>query len=106
MADWESPASRTSDSGDNVRLTARVEGMVQGVGFRYRTAMKANQLALTGTVQNNDDGSVAVVAEGPPDAVDELLDWLESPRAPGRVARVNRQVSPASGEFEYFDIVG
>lgn len=99
MADWE---SRDGD----VRLTARVEGMVQGVGFRYRTAMKANQLALTGTVKNNDDGSVAVVAEGPRDAVEQLRDWLKSSRAPGAVARVEESTSAATGEFKYFDIVG
>lgn len=99
MAAWE------SQQGD-VRLTARVEGMVQGVGFRYRTAMKANELALTGMVMNNDDGSVAVVAEGPPDAVDQLLEWLKSPKAPGAVSRLEKSTSTATGEFRYFDIVG
>lgn len=80
--------------------------MVQGVGFRYRTAMKAYELSLTGTVKNNADGSVAVVAEGPRQKVDELLGWLKSSRAPGRVAHVDEELSTASGEFGDFDIVG
>ncbi len=79
--------------------------MVQGVGFRYRTAMKAYELSLTGTVKNNDDGSVGVVAEGTTDAVDQFVDWLNSPRAPGRVAKVEQSTSPASGEFTDFDII-
>lgn len=79
--------------------------MVQGVGFRYRTAMKAYELSLTGTVKNNDDGSVGVVAEGSAEAIDQLLAWLTSSRAPGRVAKVEQSTSPASGEFKDFDII-
>ncbi|UVJ40539.1 acylphosphatase [Arthrobacter sp. CJ23] len=94
-----------SDPGEAVRLTVRVHGMVQGVGFRYWTARRAQELALTGTVRNVDDGSVALVAEGPRAVVQELLDWLESPRAPGRVARVEHALEAATGEFGDFQIV-
>ena len=52
-------------AGEAVRLTARVFGVVQGVGFRFWTMGRAEDLGLTGKVKNLDDGSVAVVAEGP-----------------------------------------
>ena len=79
---------------DSVRLTARVTGMVQGVGFRYWTARKADELGLTGSVRNDDDGSVAVVAEGPQPDIVEFRRWLGSSHAPGRVAHVDEKVSP------------
>jgi acylphosphatase len=94
------------DSGGvDVRLQARVEGVVQAVGFRYWTVRKAEELALTGTVRNDDDGTVAVVVEGPQSVVLEFRRWLRSGDAPGRVDHVDESVSPATGEFSSFDVV-
>lgn len=90
---------------DSVRLTARVTGMVQGVGFRYWTARKADELGITGSVRNDDDGSVAVVAEGPQPVIVEFRRWLSSDEAPGRVSHVDETVSPAEGRFRSFDVV-
>ena len=85
-----------------VRLDARVFGVVQGVGFRFWTMGKAEELGLTGEVKNLDDGSVALVAEGPETQVRELLDWLNSDRTPGRVERVQDSFSAAKGTFQRF----
>lgn len=89
-------------SAGQVRLSARVFGVVQGVGFRYRTMGEAEELGLTGEVKNLDDGSVALVAEGTGGQVEKLLDWLNSDRAPGRVERVDHSVSAAQGSFRDF----
>ncbi|MDI2037212.1 acylphosphatase [Paenarthrobacter nitroguajacolicus] len=88
------------------RLTARITGVVQGVGFRYWTARKADELMLTGTVRNRYDGSVELVAEGPRPDIDAMLEWLKSAQAPGRVEHVESEVSDATGEFNGFRIVG
>ncbi|MFD5276938.1 acylphosphatase [Pseudarthrobacter sp. NPDC058362] len=85
-----------------VRLSARVYGVVQGVGFRFRTMGKAEELGLTGVVENLTDGSVAVVAEGPEEQVSSLLDWLRSSHAPGRVERVDPSFTAAEGTFGEF----
>ena len=85
-----------------VRLSARVFGVVQGVGFRYRTMGAAEELGLTGEVKNLDDGSVALVAEGTGEQVEKLLDWLNSDRAPGRVERVDHTLSEIQGSFREF----
>ena len=84
------------------RLTARITGEVQAVGFRYRTLQQANRLGLTGVVSNSGDGSVRVVAEGPPAEIDRLLQWLRSPAAPGTVTGVEESLSAATGEFPDF----
>jgi acylphosphatase len=88
--------------GGQVRLNARVFGVVQGVGFRFWTMGKAEELGLTGEVRNVDDGSVAVVAEGPESRVRDLLEWLNSDGTPGRVDRVDNEMLPAEGNFRGF----
>lgn len=87
---------------ENVRLQARVHGMVQAVGFRYWTMGQAEELGLSGEVKNLDDGSVSVVAEGPETKVRQLLEWLNSGRTPGRVDNVEASMSAASGTFRGF----
>ena len=57
-------------------LRCRVEGRVQGVFFRASARLEAVRLGLVGSAQNLDDGSVEVIAQGPPDAVAELVAWL------------------------------
>ena len=93
-----------SDSGSPRarRLTARITGEVQAVGFRYRTQQQARRLGLTGMATNSPDGSVQVVAEGPPLALDQLLEWLGSPAAPGTVRGIEESFSDATGEFPGF----
>lgn len=85
-----------------IRLSARVFGVVQGVGFRFWTMGKADELALKGVVRNLDDGSVSIEAEGPEQQVQKLLDWLRSENAPGRVERVEESISAADGSFRDF----
>lgn len=86
----------------DIRLSVRVFGVVQGVGFRFWTMGKADELALKGVVRNLDDGSVSIVAEGPEPQIHKLLDWLRSENAPGRVERVEETISAADGSFGDF----
>lgn len=103
MAGSENSSSDPSATdAEAVRLTARISGVVQGVGFRYWTMGKAEELGLTGEVKNLDDGSVALVAEGPQWKIHELRAWLHSDATPGRVEQVEDLISPAEGNFHGF----
>jgi len=82
---------------DEVRLTASVEGRVQGVGFRYWTRAQARALGLSGSATNLPDGRVEVVAEGPRPACEALLEWLRGPDAPGYVRAVTPEWSQPDG---------
>lgn len=53
-------------------MRIRVEGRVQGVGFRAFVARAAARLKLAGWVRNRSDGAVEIVAAGPRTAIDEL----------------------------------
>jgi acylphosphatase len=66
-----------------IRRRVLVMGQVQGVFFRDTTLRRAEALGVAGWVRNQSDGSVEVVAEGPPAAVEALLDYCREgpPRA-------------------------
>ena len=69
----------------DVRLTAFVKGRVQGVGFRWWVRARALELGLTGSATNLADGRVEVVAQGPRERCEALLDLLRGGHPPGRV---------------------
>ena len=80
------------------RLTAWVEGSVQGVGFRWWTRSRALELGLAGLAENLADGRVKVVAQGPREACEQLLELLDGADTPGHVAQVtHRWDEPADG---------
>ena len=73
------------------RLEASVHGLVQGVFFRYFTRARAQELKLSGSVSNQPDGTVHVIAEGPQEDVEKLLEWLRQGPELARVDRVDIQ---------------
>jgi hydrogenase maturation protein HypF len=70
-----------------IRTAVRVEGIVQGVGFRPFVYSLATGLGLGGLVGNDVDG-VFVEVEGPPAAVSEFLRSLQRDAPP--LARIER----------------
>jgi acylphosphatase len=89
-------------SDPDVRLTAWVHGRVQGVGFRWWTRCRALELGLTGYAANRVDGRVLVVAQGPRDAGENLLQLLQGGTTPGRVDKVVADWSQPMEEIRGF----
>lgn len=87
-----------------LQLHAIVRGRVQGVGFRFSTQREAVALGLTGWVANQADRSVEVVAEGPRDALDQLLRYLRRGPTSAQVTHVQHDFLPATHEFDDFHI--
>lgn len=81
-----------------------ISGLVQGVCFRMSARSHAGSLGLTGWVRNNPDGSVETVAEGEESAVDAYLDWCRHGPPHARVSNVKVETSPATGEYDSFEI--
>ncbi len=86
------------------RLQATVRGQVQGVGFRWFVVRHASGMGLTGWARNEPDGSVQVVAEGPPQVLTELLARLHEGPPASAVREVESSRSPATGEFRRFSV--
>jgi acylphosphatase len=85
-------------------LDALVTGRVQGVGFRYFVVRKARTLGLAGRVRNEPDGTVRVIAEGPPAALDDLERALREGPAGARVSDVLATRSAGQPAYEEFDV--
>jgi DNA ligase D-like protein (predicted 3'-phosphoesterase) len=64
------------DSHEPRAVRALIAGQVQGVGFRDAVRRRSSELGVTGWVRNADDATVAVHAEGPHRAVEELIAFL------------------------------
>lgn len=86
----------------SARLTAWVQGHVQGVGFRWWVRSRALELGLVGSAANLRDGRVEVVAEGPRDRCARLLELLRGPGTPGRVDSVVERWSEPRGDLVGF----
>ena len=89
-----------------VRLTARVHGEVQGVGYRYFARRTALALGLRGYARNLADGTVEVIAEGTRATLEELLRRLERGPSAAEVRQVETAWDDASGMFTGFQVRG
>lgn len=84
------------------RLEAHVHGLVQGVFYRHFTQLTAQGLGITGSVTNQPDGTVLVIAEGSREKLETLLEWLNHGPELARVERVDvewRQSQSTEMEF-------
>ncbi|CAL9386851.1 Acylphosphatase [Streptomyces sp. enrichment culture] len=80
------PTPHENDPSQHVRMTAWVRGHVQGVGFRWYTRAQALAIGeLRGFASNLADGRVQIVAEGPRERCERLLEWARAGDTPGRV---------------------
>lgn len=88
-----------------IRVQLKIYGKVQGVYFRAHTIQKAEALGgISGFVCNDADGTVTVVAEGPENKINDLIDWCRSGPSTSEVEKVEVEPQEYSGEFDGFDI--
>lgn len=81
-----------------------VKGIVQGVGFRYFILRKANDLQLTGYVQNLYNGDVLIIAEGEKFSIDELVNYAKTGPVSATVESYSVKVSEYKNEFRNFEL--
>ncbi|MBO8140677.1 MAG: acylphosphatase [Firmicutes bacterium] len=78
-----------------VRRAWRIRGRVQGVGFRVFVARHARALGLSGYARNLPDGTVEVLAEGPPALLEQLARQLLFGPPGARVERIDELPAPS-----------
>lgn len=88
----------------NRRIVIKVRGRVQGVFFRAHTKQFAESLGLTGWVQNEDDGGVMIIAEGPEEKLRELFLWCKKGPPGAKVESIEEYLDNATGEYQGFVI--
>lgn len=82
----------------------RIEGRVQGVGFRYSVQSIAARLGISGWVKNEYDGSVSVFCEGDASKIDTFIRWCRKGPSYSRVSRVDIKILPYRGVYSGFTI--
>lgn len=82
----------------------RIEGLVQGVGYRAWTARMAGELTLSGWVRNRADGTVEAVFQGSDESVAEMIALCG--RGPqGAAVKQVEILGEGVGVFEGFKIL-
>jgi acylphosphatase len=88
-------------SDDIITMNIRIEGDVQGVGFRDFAVHEANARKLKGWVRNRMDGSVETVVCGPQKIVEDFITaCMKGPRG-ARVTALNLSPTDAPDQVGF-----
>ena len=87
------------------RVEVIVEGIVQGVGFRYFAKKVAKEFGIKGYVKNLPDGRVYIVAEGDMNVLEKFLASIRRGPPLAVVKNVIVCEKEPTGEFEDFSIL-
>lgn len=80
-----------------------VSGKVQRVRFRESALRKAQQLGISGWVQNLLDGRVEAIFEGNREKVEEMVQWAKKGPFWAKVNGLEEDWQEYKGEFSNFE---
>lgn len=84
-----------------------VYGRVQGVGFRWMTKLVADKLGIKGTVANQVDGSVKIIAIGEATTLQQFIGAVKaSPSPSGHVTKLIQTELADVSLCRKFSVVG
>ena len=89
---------------EKIKASVRIEGLVQGVNYRYATRQKAQALGVNGWVRNLQNGSVECLLAGERDKVEALIRWLHHGPPGARVEKVTTQGEEYKEDLQGFSI--
>ena len=82
---------------DTIRRRLVVHGKVQGVFYRDSTRHAARDEGVAGWAANRSDGTVEVVLEGPPGAVESVVSYCRTGPSSADVHAVDEQEETPEG---------
>lgn len=84
----------------------KVQGHVQGVGFRYSTKLIADKLGVYGTVANMMDGSVLIKIATSDEKADAFIRKLQEEKSPfSRIDTITVSEDCSLPDFNSFRVV-
>ncbi|MDP2301530.1 MAG: acylphosphatase [Ignavibacteria bacterium] len=89
----------------NHRAEIIVNGLVQGVGYRYFVLRNALSLGLKGYVKNLYSGEVLAVVEGEKFRITELFELMKQGPSHSYVKKANIAWTSFNNEFTTFEIL-
>jgi acylphosphatase len=96
--------ARPDAKDDQVRVRISVRGRVQGVWFRGSARATAEQLGVAGWARNLADGSVEILAQGAPGAIERLVAWCGHGPPGARVDAVSTQHEIVQDDLHGFHV--
>jgi acylphosphatase len=87
-----------------IELKAVVSGKVQGVRYRDYVQVSATELGICGYVENNEDGTVSVIAQGLPDVLKNFVEYLHEGSLLSKVDGVAIEWGTVQRQFDDFSI--
>jgi len=81
-----------------------ISGTVQGVGFRFFSLKKAEELDVKGWVKNLPSGQVEILAEAEANTLTIFKSWIELGPVHANVTQVDVNSLNATNEFKTFTI--
>ncbi|MCW5770534.1 MAG: acylphosphatase [Rhodospirillaceae bacterium] len=88
-------------AGNTRAVGVRIEGRVQGVGYRAWTVGEARRRGLRGWVRNRADGSVEALFSGAAEAVAEMLSACRIGPPAARVTAVAENAAACDGAQDF-----
>ncbi len=85
-----------------MRLTATISGRVQRVGYRAKVVSVAQELGLTGFIQNRPNGQVLLIAEGSQDNLEQFEAAIKIKNAPLDVVSIESEFTNGSNAYTSF----
>jgi acylphosphatase len=82
----------------------RINGKVQGVGYRFFATRVARRLGLKGSIENLRDGTVEAVVEGEKKAIDDWLEELKEGPRYAEVTKIDQETKEYTGRLGDFDV--
>jgi acylphosphatase len=84
-----------------------ITGKVQGVAFRYYSRLKAKELGLLGSTENQEDGSVLTHIQGDKESIKNFILWCNegSPAAEVKNVDVKELSILMNQEYKDFSIL-
>ena len=88
-----------------IEMHCLVVGKVQQVAYRAFVQESAMSLGLTGFVRNLPDGTVEVLAQGLPDTLKELVEYLHEGSVMAKVESVGIDWRTAKVMYDDFSVI-
>jgi acylphosphatase len=79
-----------------------INGLVQGVGFRYFATSKAANYAVCGYVRNLDTGGVEIEVEGTREEITRFLTEMRRGPMHGSVTEFQLEWKPYKKQYDHF----
>jgi acylphosphatase len=88
-----------------VRLSMRISGTVQRVGYRHIVQNIARKHNITGSIENLEGYDVKIIAEGTRTDLNAFVQAIKIHEFPIQVECIESTEEPYIGEFSYFQVI-